>query len=223
MKRYSEVPQSLLESILREQKERQRDSQTILQQYKHYCTLPVRPARMKLLRVKEGREDMEQTIIPATSVYLGKKPFLDADHLNRDAITYTVAGTKEPFPYGHIYQGSGHICLGSIFVPSKVSRFAPQQPLETLFLHNDRNLSHGGARPFLDQKQVWQVQLLLRDARINLSVDADESLKAGNNMLKTDGIWLIGADVYQQMELRNALRLMEKIYQVIFQQKGQTE
>lgn len=223
MKRYSEVPQSLLESILREQKERQRDSQTILQQYKHYCTLPVRPARMKLLRVKEGREDMEQTIIPATSVYLGKKPFLDADHLNRDAITYTVAGTKEPFPYGHIYQGSGHICLGSIFVPSKVSRFTPQQPLETLFLHNDRNLSHGGARLFLDQKQVWQVQLLLRDARINLSVDADESLKAENNMLKTDGIWLIGADVYQQMELRNALRLMEKIYQVIFQQKGQTE
>lgn len=223
MKRYSEVPQSLLESILREQKERQRDSQTILQQYKHYCTLPVRPARMKLLRVKEGREDMEQTIIPATSVYLGKKPFLDADHLNRDAITYTVAGTKEPFPYGHIYQGSGHICLGSIFVPSKVSRFTPQQPLETLFLHNDRNLSHGGARLFLDQKQVWQVQLLLRDARINLSVDADESLKVENNMLKTDGIWLIGADVYQQMELRNALRLMEKIYQVIFQQKGQTE
>lgn len=223
MKRYSEVPQSLLESILREQKERQRDSQTILQQYKHYCTLPVRPARMKLLRVKEGREDMEQTIIPATSVYLGKKPFLDPDHLNRDAITYTVAGTKEPFPYGHIYQGSGHICLGSIFVPSKVSRFTPQQPLETLFLHNDRNLSHGGARLFLDQKQVWQVQLLLRDARINLSVDADESLKAENNMLKTDGIWLIGADVYQQMELRNALRLMEKIYQVIFQQKGQTE
>ena len=223
MKRYSEVPQSLLESILREQKERQRNSQTILQQYKHYCTLPVRPARMKLLRVKEGREDMEQTIIPATSVYLGKKPFLDADHLNRDAITYTVAGTKEPFPYGHIYQGSGHICLGSIFVPSKVSRFTPQQPLETLFLHNDRNLSHGGARLFLDQKQVWQVQLLLRDARINLSVDADESLKAENNMLKTDGIWLIGADVYQQMELRNALRLMEKIYQVIFQQKGQTE
>ena len=75
MKRYSEVPQSLLESILREQKERQRESQTILQQYKHYCTLPVRPARMKLLRIRENREDMEQTIVPATSVYLGKKPF----------------------------------------------------------------------------------------------------------------------------------------------------
>ena len=63
----------------------------------------------------------------------------------------------------------------------------------------------------------------MADARIDLSVDADEALKAGNNMLKTDGIWLIGADVYQQMELRNALRLMEKVYQVIFQQKGQTE
>lgn len=223
MKRYSEVPQSLLESILREQKERQRESQMVLQQYKHYCTLPVRPARMKLLRIRENREDMEQTIVPATSVYLGKKPFLDADHLNRDAITYTVAGTKEPFPYGHIYQGSGHICLGSIFVPAKVSRFTPQQPLETLFLHNDRKLSHGGARLFLDEKQVQQVRFLLADAGIDLSVDADESLKAENNMLKTDGIWLIGADVYQQMELRNALRLMEKIYQVIFQQKGQTE
>lgn len=217
MKRVKEVPAQVIATI---KSEHERAMDSVLQQYKHFCTLPVRPARMRVLRVQEDTEELEQVIVPATAIYLKPNGFLGKDYLNRDALTYTVAGNRIPFPFGHIYRSSGHVCLGNIFVPSKVSRFCPQQPLETLFLHNDRNLGHGNAFLSIGEPQVQKIRKILEDYQIPLSVDADHGLKAGQNLLIEDSIWLIGADVYKQAEtLQQALHCMEQIYQIVFNTK----
>lgn len=214
MKRLETIPAKAL-AVAKTAHERALDS--VLKQYQLFCTLPIRPVRMNILRQVEGREDLEQVIVPATSIHLKPNGFLEKNTLNRDALTYSIAGRRKPFPFGHIYQNSGHVCLGNIFVPSKISRFCPQQPLETLFLHNDRNLNHGKAHLKLSRQQIQQIREHLAQYQISLSVDADQSLVPDNDVLADDGIWVLSADVYQQAEtLQQALSCMQYIYQIIF-------
>lgn len=214
MKRLETVPAQALVAM---KTEHERAIASVLQEYQLFCTLPIRPVRMKILRALEGREGLEQVIVPATDIHLKPKGYLGKDTLNRDALTYSIAGQKQPFPFGHIYQSSGHICLGSIFVPSNISRFCPQQPLETLFLHNDRNLNHGNAHLQLSKAQVDQVREQLTQYGILLSMDAEHSLVPKHDVLADDGIWTMSADVYQQAEtLQQALACMQTIYQIIF-------
>lgn len=214
MKRLETIPAKAL-AVAKTAHERALDS--VLKQYQLFCTLPIRPVRMNILRQVEGREGLEQVIVPATSIHLKPNGFLEKNTLNRDALTYSIAGRRKPFPFGHIYQNSGHVCLGNIFVPSKISRFCPQQPLETLFLHNDRNLKHGNAHLKLSRQQIQQIREHLAQYQISLSVDADQSLVPDNDVLADDGIWVLSADVYQQAEtLQQALSCMQYIYQIIF-------
>ena len=214
MKRLDHVPEQVLEKI---KTDHERAVECILEKYQLYESLPVRPVRMRMFRSSTGTDFLAQTIVPATSIYLSKHAFFDEEHIDRNAITYTVSGTKKPFPYGHIYAASGHVCLGSIFVPSKISRYSPQQPLETLFLHNDRNLGHGNAKLFLTEAQLKKIAECLEDNGVQMSKDAGDSLRPCHNVLQDDGIWLLGADVYSQKEdLQEAVRIMETVYSIIF-------
>lgn len=214
MKRLDTVPAQVL-AAMKTDHERAMDS--VLKRYQLFCTIPIRPVRMNVLRTIENREGLEQVIVPATSIHLKPNGYLGKDVLNRDALTYSIAGRKQPFPYGHIYQNSGHVCLGSIFVPSRISRFCPQQPLETLFLHNDRNLNHGHAHLRLSEQQVIQIREQLKQFHISLSVDADQSIVSDHDILKDDGLWIMSADIYQQAKtLQQALACMQQIYQIIF-------
>lgn len=193
----------------------------ISQKYDPYCTIPVRPVRMRVKRESEQKEDMEITIVPSTTIYLRPDAFLDEKHLDRNAITYSVTGTRIPFPYGHIYKGSGHVCLGDIFVPSKISRYCPQQPLETLFLHNDRNLSHGNASLFISAVTASKIQRILEEYRISISKDASGIFISDQNLLKHDEIWLLGADVYRNMnDVEKAVKIMTRIYNLVFEERG---
>lgn len=220
MKRLKEIPSSVLTSI---KNEHDRELRKVFTEYEWYCDLPVRPVRMKILRGRTA--ELEQTIVPATSIYIRPKGFLDEEHLNRDAITYSIRGMKIPFPYGHIYQGSGHVCLGSIFVPSKVSKYSPQQPLETLFLHNDRNLNHGNASLTLSEETIQGVYGMLQKYGINVSEEVQESLRPNWNVLKDDGVWALGADVYRQVywqgaNVLDAIKIMEEVYGIIFEREN---
>lgn len=218
MKRLKEVPDAVLKHI---KKEHERTASHKIARYIYFCTLPTRPARMQVLL--EHGVDFVQTIVPPTSIYLASHAFLDGEHIDRDCLAYFVAGTQNAFPLAHVYSGSGNICLGSIFVPNKVSRYTPQQPLETLFLHNDRVLNHGGASLRLDKETVRDVAGILRESGIELSENMLPFLKADYELLKEDGIWRIAAEVYQQKEdLRDAVNVMDMVYKRIFIQECET-
>ena len=215
MKRLKEVPPSALKII---ESERDAELAKVFKSYIRYASLPVRPVRMRILR--DGESNFEQTIVPATTIYIRSDGFLDKEFINRDALTYSVTNTAAPFPYGHIYQGSGHVCLGSIFVPAKVSRFCPQQPLETLFLHNDRNTGHGDAKLSISVKVMQNIEDILKRHNILLLPGTHSALNHHLNVIKTDGLWLLGADVYRQSpNLLEALRIMNHIYKQIFESR----
>lgn len=217
MKRMKEVPKSVLDYIRNENESNISDIKAIKKSYIHFCTFPVRPARMKILG--ENGASFRQTIVPATTVYVRKGAFLDEEHIDRDCLSYFVAGTGRPFPLAHVYSGSGSICLGSIFVPNKISIYTPQLPLETLFLHNDRVLSHGHASLMLDEETVDDVLYILASSNIVLGKDIKKFIILGYNLLKDDIIWQVAAAVYQQKGLKNALELMGTIYNCIFMDK----
>ena len=213
MRRLAEIPRPLLEQI---ENEREKQLQKRFEQYDYYCTLPVRPARMRIYRTSKGKDALDMTIVPATAIHVRPNGFLDEGTMSRDAITYIVAGTDMPFPFGHVYAGSGHVCLGNIFVPSAISRYSPQQPLETLFLHNDRNLNHGGSTLKIDKKKVSEIDCILHGYGVLLSPDAEKGLVPGRELLVKDEIWNIGSDVYHALPLDMAIKAMTQVYQVVF-------
>lgn len=216
MRRLKEVPETVLNHL---RSEHERALQAVFAGYVRYQSFPVRPVRMRVRRESEDADALETVVIPATDVYVKRGGFLDEDHIDRDAITYSVSGSGTPFPYGHIYQASGHVCLGSIFVPSRISRYCPAQPLETLFLHNDRNTGHGGARLSLLAGQSVRIATVLAVNGITLSKDAERCLKETYNVIKDDSLWLLSAEVYRKKPFFEALRIMGQVYDIVFQKE----
>lgn len=217
MKREKQVPASLI-NYLKEQKARNRRAFTSLD---IFCTLPVRAVRMKMLVDKKDSdkldEDFRTAIIPAVDVYTADKAVLKAGYLKRDALSFFVAGTKKAFPYGHVYDGSGNVCLGTIFVPSAVPERSVTMPIETLFLHNDRNLSHGNSHLIVKAEQVKAIERIIKNNKINLS-PLSTGVQAQADIIKHDEIWSLSADVVDQKPLPEAIRIMARIYDIIFEE-----
>ena len=121
LKREKEVPKDLLTYLEQEQRRVRAASFDGLH---HFVSYPEREVKMKIVRnTPEGFQDgFYSVIIPAVDVFTrGKSPLLRPGFLKRDALSFFVSGTKEAFPFGHVYRSSGSICLGSLFVPSAVS------------------------------------------------------------------------------------------------------
>lgn len=214
MKRLKEVPAEVLDLA---KSAHERAIGSVLAGYQHYVDMPVRPVRMRIMRQSRMEDALEMTIIPATSIFVRKNGFFEDGSINRDDLTYSVVGTKTPFPFGHIYKDSGHVCLGTIFVPARIPANCPAQPLETLFLHNDRNTGHGNAMLKLSRGRRADVTMLLRIAKITFSPDL-MAFDTGENLIRTDALWVIGAEVYKQKPFFEALALMQKIYEIIFKE-----
>lgn len=214
MKREKEMPAELLKYLhmLKIQKNNMFNSQNL------FCTIPVRMARMKILKNREHDEAYCNVIVPAVDVYTTDTARLKNGYLRRDSLSYYVAGTKKAFPFGHVYAGNGNLCLGTIFVPSGVPENSVTLPLETLFLHNDRNLSHGQASLYIKKEQSKMVSTLLKRHQIVLSELAqDVTMQTGEiNIIKNDQIWKLSADVAEQKALPRALEIMEQVYGIIF-------
>lgn len=214
LKREKEVPKDLLAYL--EQKQ-QRVQAAAFDGLHHFISYPEREVKMKIMRdTQEGFQDgFHSVIIPAVDVFTrGKSPLLRPGFLKRDALLFFVGGTKEAFPFGHVYHDSGSICLGSLFVPSAVPEYAPAMPLETLFLSNDRNLNHGRGRLIVEKAEVCAVMQLLSGAGIQLSQGS--FIKEEKNLLMNDMIWNLSADVAEQKPLPEALSVMASVYAIIF-------
>lgn len=221
MKKLNSVPKEALEAI---QSEHERALYKIFQTNTYFCKLPVRVVKMNVRRQTTHQDNLEQVIVPETVIHVAPDGFLDEDTIDRDKIRYSIAQTSYPFPFGHIYKDSGHVCLGNIFVPSRISKHTPQQPLETLFLHNDRNLSHGNARLVLSKTTIDDIYDILIANNIGVSLDTQLSLHPEQNIISDDGLWLLGSDVLNETnDMRKAITIMSRIYNCIFTIKPELE
>ena len=223
MKKYDNVPDEILAALQAQKEERAAlAALNKLGKKKCICTLPVRVAKMNILRGE--KTNMEMVIVPATDIYASPEAFFDGGQfLDRNGMSYFIADTLKAFPLGHVYTGSGHICLGNIFVPAKVPIHSPQEPLETLFLHNDRRLSHGGASLILDGTTIQSIKMLLLMNGVDLCEEILQELKSGRELLSDDLIWKISVEVQQQKPLLDALNLMSQVYDLIFRKKDEED
>lgn len=213
MKKEQVVPQSVLDTI---QSESQRAIMTMLKGYTDYTTLPIRVAGMRIDRPSRGMA-VEPVIVPATIIYLSPNGVHDEDTIYTEALKYVIQNTSKPFPFGHVYTSTGHLCLGDIFVPSKISKYNPQQPLETLFLYNDHNTSHGSAKVVLTPTTVDRVLAYIHEAGIDITSDIEKTFLADINLIANDAIWILSAEVASQTSnLGKALVIMENVYSQIF-------
>lgn len=215
MKKLSEVPESALSAI---QTEHQR-ALSMLGDRKPIATIPIREVKMKIDRPSQDRSKLESVIVPEIVVYYHSRGGDDGGYYRRNGLSYFLKETNTPFPFGHLYSSSGSVCLGSIFVPSKISLHTPTQPLEALFLHNDHHVAHGGAKVELQKKQIDKALDLLQEAGVLLSHDAKTTFVKDENIIKNDAPWIISSDVVNQLPMDRALYVMDKFFKIIFNNK----
>ena len=191
----------------------------------HLCTFPVRAVKMRIQRPIPGdhrHEDFYDVIIPAVDVYARGKSVLKDGFLKRDSLSYFIAETHKPFPFGHVFASSGYLCLGTIFVPSAVPEHSVAMPLETLFLHNDRNLNHGGSHLYIGDDVKQGISAILTGNKIQCSSPANQ-IDSGCDLIKYDEIWNLSVDVLEQKPLPEALQTMSAIFDVLFAEDRKQE
>lgn len=152
--------------------------------------------------------DIRRTIIPPLYVFAGK---MTENGVVSTDIDYRIVYNNQTFPMGHVYGGSGHLCLGSIPVPRFVDIHSLMTPLETLFLYNDRNLGHGN--PQLDITNEMHKKVC-EFARIH-----QLTVPASKNYLVYDTVWVLGAELLEKNDTNTAYELAEKLYQIIFKER----
>lgn len=215
MKKLDTIPNEVLDHI---RSEHERALAKVLTGDRAIAKLPSRIAQMRILRPNEKNTSIESVVVPPVHAYIAKDRMIDNTSLTTAAIRYVLPYTGKPFPYGHIFSSSGYVCLGNIFVPSTVSIYNPQQPLETLFLHNDRNTGHGGASITVTEKIIGRVKESLDFHNIKFTEDAKRTFVSQQNLLKNDALWILSADVVRQApDILVATDIMDHIFRIVFQ------
>lgn len=215
MKREKEVPLSLIDYL---SKKKNREENQKIKSLDLICSVPVKAVKMRIYDGHKTNESFCTVIIPPVDIYAAGEAELRPGFLRRDILAYMIAGTKKVFPYGHVYASTGYICLGSIFVPSAVPERSPSMPLETLFLHNDRNLSHGNSHLFIRKEQASAIDDIIKKNDIMLNVLGSRVVnEPGIDIIKNDEIWNLSVCVARQKMLPEALDIMEKIYDIVFE------
>lgn len=217
MKKLKEVPESALLAI---QSDHQR-AMAQMQDRLPIATIPTREVSMRIDRPTQTRTTLESVIVPKIIVTYQGRPGDEGHYYNRNGLSYYLDGGDQPLPYGHIYSSSGTVCLGSIFVPSKISLHTPAQPLEALFLHNDHNVNHGGARVIISSEKMPGAIAILDNGGVLLSPDAKQTLIPEVNVIKNDALWIVSADAVNQLPMDRALYTMQKFFDYIFNPKNQ--
>ncbi len=222
MKREKEIPGDLLKWL--ESKKQKNVSEKVLNKLTLFCSFPVKAVKMKVLSGTDEEEVFRTVIIPPVDVYTSDSAVLKQGFFKRDALSYFISGTRRVFPYGHVYIDSGYICLGNIFVPSAVSERSAATPLETLFLHNDRNLNHGNSHLSIGQSQAENIGKIIEKTGVLLSELGQAVIDyPGDDIIANDQIWILSADVAEQKSLPEALNIMSQIFDVIFMTEKEKE
>lgn len=182
-----------------------RDKQSIL--------IPMHTANMRMLDSDEhGSEtSIRRTVIPEVLITINPTAVKDG-MISRHGLHYTIAQNKQAFPIAHVYSGGGSLCLGGIFVPAFIPKYSPQQPLETLFLHNDRHVSHGNPQlPVSDEQRRAIIEIVYSLNKVfPIDVHHDE-------WVKKDTLWRIGEYMLNHYTKEQAFKIMNDIFIILFE------
>lgn len=177
--------------------------------------IPMHTANMNIYA--DGNEpQIRPTIIPELAIYIDKSRIKNGQ-LSRNSITYRIAYNNAPIPLSHVYNDSGSLCLGNIFVPAFVPLHSPQLPLETLFLHNDRNMAHGNPKLPISRELEHRIKTTLD--RMTLEYNGRSfplEFKESVNWVKYDILWQIGAEMLKLFPKEKAFENMNVIFKMIF-------
>lgn len=182
-----------------------RDKQSIL--------IPMHTANMRMLDTDEhGSEtSIRRTVIPEVLITINPTAVKDG-MISRHGLHYTLAQNKQAFPIAHVYSGGGSLCLGGIFVPAFIPKYSPQQPLETLFLHNDRHVSHGNPQlPVSDEQRQAIVEIVYTLNKV-FPIDVHH-----NEWVKKDTLWRIGEYMLNHYPKEQAFKIMNDIFIILFE------
>lgn len=182
-----------------------RDKQSIL--------IPMHTANMRMLDTDEhGSEtSIRRTVIPEVLITINPTAVKDG-MISRHGLHYTIAQNKQAFPIAHVYSGGGSLCLGGIFVPAFIPKYSPQQPLETLFLHNDRHVSHGNPQlPVSDEQRQAIVEIVYTLNKV-FPIDVHH-----NEWVKKDTLWRIGEYMLNHYPKEQAFKIMNDIFIILFE------
>lgn len=217
MKKLNEIPQSALAHI---QTEHERALAKIVSGDEAVANFPARPVNMRIQRPGREESHIETTIIPPMDAYVSKQDIINGNMIGTSGIRYVIPYTGKSFPYGHIFVPSGYLCLGTIFVPSTISIHNPQQPLETLFLHNDRNTGHGNASIKVSKHIIDDIFNLLAHYDIHINDDIRDTFAPNENLLRNDAPWILTAEIVKQTsDIIHATNIADAALRIMFGDK----
>lgn len=180
---------------------------------KHNITIPIHTANMRMLNTnsRNDGDSIRRTIIPDMVISINPSSVTN-EGIKKYGIMYTLAQNQKAFPLAHVYNGGGSLCLGSIFVPSFIPKHSPQQPLETLFLHNDRHVAHGQPKlpVTLDQRKQLVDIVYNLDNQFPVNINHD-------NWVKQDTLWRIGEYMLDHYSKEQAFKIMKDIFMILFE------
>lgn len=186
--------------------------------FQSYVETPPLPVGMNLLQ-QNGKTEVRTTLLPPLSICLQAGGKTKTGDLYTNKLLYFIRGTRTTLPMAHIYQASGHLCIGSLFLPKTVSPHHPMLPVEVLARNNDRNVSHGNACVRIDEGQKWELLCAL-PAKDDREL-AGAWLWVGDNLIQTDGLYNYFATLYEYWkgvgEPHHAIREAGRLYtEVLF-------
>lgn len=182
-----------------------RDKQSIL--------IPIHTANMRMIDTDERNSgtSIRRTVIPEVLISINPAAIRDG-MISRQGMHYTLAQNKQAFPIAHVYSGGGSLCLGNIFVPAFVPTYSPQQPLETLFLHNDRNVNHGNPQLPVSEEQRQAIVEIVYSLDKVFPIDVHH-----NAWVKRDTLWRIGEYMLNHYPKEQAFKIMNDIFIILFE------
>lgn len=180
--------------------------------------IPMHTSNMRMLESDDPlqSQSVRKTIIPEMSIAVNPKG-INENKISKHAVSYRLTYNNQAFPLAHVYNGSGDLCLGNIFVPSHIPTYSPQQPIETLFLHNDRHTAHGHPCIPINKIKTKEVGSLLYALNPMFPVDIHHS-----KWIERDTLWRIGEAVLNSLPKHQAFETMNQIYHIIFNSETHT-
>lgn len=197
MKQVKQIPQSLLATI----HEKTLAKIAVRDNYLYQVGMHV--AKM---RFEDGVCD---TIIPPLNIYISR---ITEKGVVSSEIEYRISYDNGSFPFGHVYGGAGYLCLGDIPVPRFVSEYRLMEPLETLFLYNDRNTSHGGAELRFNLDATMEIKQWLESNGLGYIVLPEPE----HNWVRRDTVWVIGRELLNHYSVDRAYEKADEIFKLIF-------
>lgn len=198
----------------------------IFKNRKPIAVLPMHTSNMQIEYLSSGKAEIKPTIIPPLNIFVDPHGIVNNTIL-RQYLSYRIQYNNNPVPLSHVFNGSGHLCLGDIFVPEAIPYHSPQQPLETLFLANDRNMAHGDPILYVSNETKNKIaEILVRckgqSAELNTYIDdLITLLQNEKNWCEHDVLWQIGNVLLSifKHDKNQAFKTANDIYSLIFARK----